>query len=111
MKYADVCCFNSSGQPQLRGALDFCRQGRFVGPGCGAKDVPVAALLSQEHHARGEAWVDLKAMARRAGWNMSGASAVSSHSAGAAVSVRSAYANVQTQGAKEDVSPAESQGG
>ena len=70
----------------------------------------MAALLSQEHHARGSALADLKAMAKRAGWNMSGASAVSSHSAGAAVSVRSAYANGQTQGAKEDMSPAESPG-
>ena len=70
----------------------------------------MAALLSQEHHARGSAWIDLKAMAKRAGWNMSGASAVSSHSAGAAASVRNAYANGQTQGAKEDMSPAESPG-
>ena len=81
-----------------------------MGPGCDAKNVPVAALLSQEHHARGEAWADLKAVAKRAGWNMSGASAVSSHSAGAAISVRNAFATGLTQGSRENMSPSESSG-
>ena len=63
----DVCTFNSSGGPQLKIALDRCRKGKLTGPDCSQLDVPVAALLGQEHHARGQVWTDLKASAKHAG--------------------------------------------
>ena len=86
--FSDIATFSGSGRPQMRAALDHCRQGKFVGPGNEATSVSVAGLLSQETHARGDAWVDLKATAKRAGWNTMGSPAVSAHSAGAAISTR-----------------------
>ena len=74
-EFVDVCTFNSTGRPQFVDAWNHCRRGRFTGPNCDCTDVPVAALLNQEHHARGDEWVDLKMSARKAGWNLVGAKA------------------------------------
>ena len=109
-KLVDICTFNSSGVPQLRLAHDHCRHGRFPGPDCGQLDVPVAALLAQEHHATGRSWVDLKATMKSAGWNLIGAPAASEHSAGASISTRCAYHTGLTKNAREDFSPKASPG-
>ena len=109
-KLADIATFNGSGRPQMRAALDHCRQGRFVGPGNGATIVLVATLVSQETQARGDAWVDLKATAKRVVWNTVGNPAASAHSAGVAISTRTSYLTGKAQWAKEDISPSESPG-
>ena len=113
-KYADVCTFNSSGRPQLMDALNHCRRGRFTGPRCSDVDVPVAACLNQEHHARGDEWVNLKMSARKAGWNLVGAKAElskgSQGKAGAAIATRTAFHTGLTKSAAEDMSPEESPG-
>ena len=94
----------------MRLAHDHCRHGRFVGPGCERRNIPVAALLGQEHHAAGHKWIDFKSSLKRAGWQTLGAEAVSDHSTGASVSVRSSYHTGLTNDAKEDFSPKESPG-
>ena len=92
-----MCTINSSGVPQLRLALDHCRCGKFVGPDCPDNDVPVAAVLGQEHHARGDAWVDLKANTKRAGCLTTGAAAARAEGglgkAGVSISVRNSTAH------------------
>ena len=113
-KYVDVCTFNSTGRPQLMDALNHCRRGRFTGPRCSDVDVPVAACLNQEHHARGDEWVDLKMSARKAGWNLVGAMAEPSKGsqgkAGAAIATRTAFHTGFTKGAAEDMFSEESPG-
>ena len=66
----DICSFNGSGIPQLRRAHGHCRRGRFSGPGSDKLDVPGAALLGQETHAKGDDWVDLKANLWKDGWSV-----------------------------------------
>jgi len=68
----------------------------------------VAAILGQEHHCAGHEWVDFKGEAKKAGWTMTGAAAVSNKSAGASLAVRSIYHSGLTKGAREDCSPKES---
>ena len=109
-KYADVCTFNSTGKPQARMAMDHCRKGKFVGPLCPTTTVPVAAILGQEHHCAGHEWVDFKGEARKTGWTLTGAAAISNKSAGASLAVRSIYHSGLTKGAREDCSPKESPG-
>ena len=60
----DVVIFNSSGSTQLRDALDFYREAAKA-----TGQPPIAAIISQEHHLRGEQWADLRHQARGAGWN------------------------------------------
>ena len=110
-KYVDVCTFNSSGRPQLMDALNHCRRGRFTGPRCSDVDVPVAACLNQEHHARGDEWVNLKMSARKAGWNLVGAMAElskgSQGKAGAAIATRTAFHTGLTKGTTRGVARAD----
>ena len=74
----------------------------------------VAALLNQEHHARGDEWVDLKLSARKAGWNLVGAMAAptkgSQGRAGAAIATRTAFHTGLTKDSREDISTDEAPG-
>ena len=76
--------------------------------------MPVAAVLGQEHHARGDAWVDLKANTKRAGWLTTGAAAARAEGGlgkvGVSVSVRNSFATGTTKHAKHDCSPKDSPG-
>ena len=64
----DVVTLNCSGRPQLDLALSHYRH--TLGRG-----VSVGALLLQEHHARGNAFADMQAHARRGQWQLHGAAA------------------------------------
>ena len=54
-KQVDLVLFNTSGEKQLCDALDHYRSTRSA-PG----QVQVAALVTQEHHLRGDSWVDMQ---------------------------------------------------
>eukprot|EP00972_Heterocapsa_arctica_P075083 11079369-Heterocapsa_arctica.AAC.1 len=79
-----------------------------------ADGVSVAAILGQEHHAFGDAWVDLQHRARRGGWKLQGAQAVRCDSGrGSAGTCVAASANVglsQAAGCPFDCSPEGSEG-
>jgi len=76
--------------------------------------VAVAALLGQEHHTRGQAWTDLKASAKHAGWQMTGAKGGKGDKGTTVtctlVAVRRGHSTGQTKDPKEDCSPTESPG-
>ena len=74
----EVWCFNSSGAPQLRAALNHAssRGGKMP-----------AAVLSQEHHACASRLVDLQAQAKKLGWRIASAHAVRTQGKGRSAGV------------------------
>ncbi len=100
----DIVQFNSSGVPQLVSALDSLADSRRR----------TAALMVQEHHARGDALVDLDGKARAMGWKMAAAPATDGRrggsSAGSAVLVPSHLDWGTAPGGLWDLSPPGSPG-
>ena len=68
-RIAEIASFNSSGKPQLQGALRFLAKKRSDG-------IQVAAVCNQEHQMAGEAFSNLKLHSKQRGWRLLGAEAL-----------------------------------
>ena len=97
---------NSSGQPQLLDAMDYFKA-REDG-------VRVAAIICQEHKARGLDWNSLRAKAKAKHWHLQGAQAAhqlgGGLSAGVGIATRGSINMGLPAGERHDISPGESQG-
>ncbi len=94
---------NTQGQPQLRRALQSMIH----------DDPTLQVALVQEHHARGPAYADMQAAAKKAGWRLHGSHARLAHSrpaAGAAVVVRADRVALSPVVGHVDISPLASPG-
>ena len=74
-RLAAIACLNSSGKVQLRQACNDYMDDKVWNVDGVARRYRVVALTVQEHHARGDAYIDLMAQAKRSGWDMSGSEA------------------------------------
>ncbi len=100
---AALVTMNTQGQPQLRRALQSMAH----------DDPTLRAALVQEHHARGPAYADMQAVARKAGWKLHGSQARLAQSrpaAGAAIAVRADRAALSPVAGHVDISPSASPG-
>ena len=70
-KQVDLVLFNSSGSRQLGNAMTHYGKLR----GCQG-EASVAAIICQEHHLRGDGWVDFKHKSKKHGWAVKGAQAI-----------------------------------
>ena len=74
-RLAAIACLNTSGKVQLRQACNDYMDDKVWEVDGVVRRYRVVALTVQEHHTRGDTYIDLVAQVKRSGWDMSGSEA------------------------------------